>query len=233
MFALLREVYHYCDNNIVHMIQSVGFDAWFFIFKDRFLKSFLDKPEPPKIDWDVDPEPIPEYFKEDHPWDVTILEAPPCPKTSKIIRLVKSSPFDFDLRVGSKIISRILMFLTNELCHMIYRDSYRMESKLFCFMIRCRYYLRSHLRNQKAEGQDMFFLIGQGDSADKKGFMSSNPTVWSLVRNSYYMIQLSYSCKYTKIAQGTTNKASTETKDAKDNLEQLFLEKWNLTQKII
>ena len=36
-------------------------------------------------------------------------------------------------------------------------------------MILVRYYLRSHLRNQKAEGQDMFFLIGQVDSNDKKG----------------------------------------------------------------
>ena len=33
-----------------------------------------------------------------------------------------------------------------------------------------RYYLRSHIRNQKAEGQDMFFLIGQADSTDKIGF---------------------------------------------------------------
>ena len=62
-----------------------------------------DKPEEkPAIDWEADPEPIPEYFKEDHPWDITILEAPICPKTAKIIRLVKTSPFDFDLRTGSK-----------------------------------------------------------------------------------------------------------------------------------
>ena len=37
------------------------------------------------------------------------------------------------------------------------------------FLILFRYYLRSHLRNQKAEGQDMFFLIGQVDPNDKKG----------------------------------------------------------------
>ena len=73
----------------------------FLFSKTGFWKLIPDKPEVPKIDWDADPEPIPEYFKEDHPWDVTILEAPLCPKTSKIIRLVKTSPFDFDLSTGS------------------------------------------------------------------------------------------------------------------------------------
>ena len=62
-------------------------------------------------DSDAEPEQIPEYFKEDHPWDITILEAPLCPKTSKIIRLVKSSPFDFDLRTESQIISRIFILV--------------------------------------------------------------------------------------------------------------------------
>ena len=64
---------------------------------------FSDKTEEkPVIDLNADPEPLPEYFKEDHPWDVTILEAPLCRKAAKIIRLVKTSPFDFDLRWGSK-----------------------------------------------------------------------------------------------------------------------------------
>ena len=68
-----------------------------------FPTDFSDKPdEKPTIDLNADPEPLPEYFKEDHPWDVTILEAPLCRKAAKIIRLVKTSPFDFDLRYGSK-----------------------------------------------------------------------------------------------------------------------------------
>ena len=69
-----------------------------------FPTDFSDKPdEKPTIDLNADPEPLPEYFKEDHPWNVTILEAPPCPKSAKIIRLVKTSPFDFDLSSGSKL----------------------------------------------------------------------------------------------------------------------------------
>ena len=45
---------------------------------------------------------VPTKFNEDHEWDVTIQEAPPCPKTAKVIRLVKTSPFNFDLRNESK-----------------------------------------------------------------------------------------------------------------------------------
>ena len=52
------------------------------------------------------------------------------------------------------------------------------------------------------------------------------------------MIQLSYSCIYTKIAQETTNKkfllkTPLRNKAGKDNLKQRFWEKQNLTQKII
>ena len=72
------------------------------ILDTKVLNPFLDKPETPTIDLNADPELLPEYFNDDHPWDVTILEAPICPKSAKIIRLVKSSPFDFDLRTGLK-----------------------------------------------------------------------------------------------------------------------------------
>ena len=41
---------------------------------------------------------IPEYLKEDRPWDVPILSAPECPSNIKLIRLVKTTPFNFDLR---------------------------------------------------------------------------------------------------------------------------------------
>ena len=90
------------------------------IFKSRILDSLSDKPEAPKIDWDANPEPIPEYFKEDHPWDITILEAPLCPKTSKIIRLVKTSPFDFDLRTESKKHFHILYHMDFFICCISY-----------------------------------------------------------------------------------------------------------------
>ena len=77
---------------------------WYCTSKTSFLTDFSDKPEEnPAIDLNAEPEPLPDYFKEDHPWDVTILEAPLCRKAAKIIRLVKTSPFDFDLSYGSKL----------------------------------------------------------------------------------------------------------------------------------
>ena len=41
---------------------------------------------------------IPENFKENQKWDVQILKAPKCPPTAKILRLIKTAPFNFDLR---------------------------------------------------------------------------------------------------------------------------------------
>ena len=42
-------------------------------------------------------EPLPVYFKENHEWDVGILKAPNCPDVD-VIRFIKSSPFNSDLR---------------------------------------------------------------------------------------------------------------------------------------
>ena len=53
----------------------------------------------PTITWFRSPENrIPENFKENRPLDLKILKAPDCPKTEKIIRLIKTSPFNFELR---------------------------------------------------------------------------------------------------------------------------------------
>ena len=41
---------------------------------------------------------IPETFKENRKWDVTILKAPECPPTVKVLRLIKTAPFNFELR---------------------------------------------------------------------------------------------------------------------------------------
>ena len=48
---------------------------------------------------------IPENFKENQKWDVQILTAPKCPPEAKIIRLIKTAPFNFDLRNQFLIIS--------------------------------------------------------------------------------------------------------------------------------
>ena len=58
------------------------------------------KPEAPKPETPIPltfAEPLPDYFKEKHEWDVGILKAPSCPNVD-VIRLVKSSPFNSDLR---------------------------------------------------------------------------------------------------------------------------------------
>ena len=58
------------------------------------------KPVPPKPERPIPltfAEPLPEYFKENHKWDIGILKAPSCPNVD-VIRLVKSSPFNSDLR---------------------------------------------------------------------------------------------------------------------------------------
>ena len=58
----------------------------------------------PTIPWFRSPEQrIPENFKENRKWDVTILKSPECPQTAKIIRLIKTAPFNFDLRKVSKV----------------------------------------------------------------------------------------------------------------------------------
>ena len=56
--------------------------------------------EKPKLETSVPrsfAEPLPEYFKENHQWNIGILKAPSCPNVD-VIRLVKSSPFNSDLR---------------------------------------------------------------------------------------------------------------------------------------
>ena len=53
----------------------------------------------PTITWFRQPENrIPENFKENRKWDLKILQAPDCPKTVTFIRLIKTSPFNFELR---------------------------------------------------------------------------------------------------------------------------------------
>ena len=53
----------------------------------------------PTITWFRDAEKrIPETFKENRKWDVTILKAPECPSTVKILRLIKTAPLNFELR---------------------------------------------------------------------------------------------------------------------------------------
>ena len=58
------------------------------------------KPETPKTETLIPltfAEPLPDYFKEKHEWDVGILKAPSCPNVD-VIRFIKSSPFNSDLR---------------------------------------------------------------------------------------------------------------------------------------
>ena len=43
-------------------------------------------------------EPLPNYFKESHEWEIEIIDAPECPVGIKVLRLIKTSPFNFDLR---------------------------------------------------------------------------------------------------------------------------------------
>ena len=71
-------------------------------------------------------EPLPVYFEENHEWDVGILKAPTCPDVD-VIRLIKSSPFNSDLRR----------------------------------------YIRSHMKNQNASNEGVFFLIGLYDPSDQ------------------------------------------------------------------
>ena len=53
----------------------------------------------PTITWFKYPENrIPENFKENEEWKIDFLDVPKCPKTLKTIRLIKSAPFNFELR---------------------------------------------------------------------------------------------------------------------------------------
>ena len=56
----------------------------------------------PTIPWSQE-QRIPENFKENRKWNVTILNAPECPPTEEILRLIKTAPFNFDLRKVLKI----------------------------------------------------------------------------------------------------------------------------------
>ena len=71
-------------------------------------------------------EPLPDYFKEDHAWNIKILNAPNC-SNIEVIRLIKSSPFNYDLRR----------------------------------------FIRSHMRNQGASHEGVYFLIGLSDPYDQ------------------------------------------------------------------
>lgn len=87
------------------------------------------RPETPKPETPVPrsfAEPLPKYFKENHQWDIGILKAPSCPNID-VIRLIKSSPFNSDLRR----------------------------------------YIRSHMKNQGASNEGVFFLIGLHDPSDQ------------------------------------------------------------------
>ena len=63
----------------------------------------------PTIPWFRQPETrIPENFKENRKWDLKILKAPKCPKTATFIRLIKTAPFNFELRNRfCEILSRV------------------------------------------------------------------------------------------------------------------------------
>ena len=68
--------------------------------KPKTLIPETPKPETPKPETPIPlsfAEPLPDYFKENHKWDIGILKAPSCPNVD-VIRLVKSSPFNSDLR---------------------------------------------------------------------------------------------------------------------------------------
>ena len=43
-------------------------------------------------------EPIPNYYKLDHPWNIDLVEAPECPSSIEVIRLIKTAPFNFAFR---------------------------------------------------------------------------------------------------------------------------------------
>ena len=69
---------------------------------------------------------IEKVVDDENGWDMKILQAPKCPDVN-VIRLVKTIPFNFNLR----------------------------------------YYMRSHLQNQDAKYDGIFFLMGQSDQTDK------------------------------------------------------------------
>ena len=46
-------------------------------------------------------EPIPQYFKENNPWEIGLVSAPDCPDNISVIRLIKTAPFNFAFRIES------------------------------------------------------------------------------------------------------------------------------------
>ena len=64
------------------------------------------KPAPRKIPFNdglIYSEPIPQYFKENHPWEIDLVLAPNCPDNISVIRLIKTAPFNFEFRIESLI----------------------------------------------------------------------------------------------------------------------------------
>ena len=64
------------------------------------------KPAPRKIPFNDElkySEPIPHYFKENHPWDIGLVLAPNCPDDISVVRLIKTAPFNFEFRIESLI----------------------------------------------------------------------------------------------------------------------------------
>ena len=73
----------------------MAFDGRFELNKNPDSTDSTPKPETPiSISF---AESLPDYFKENHKWDIGILKAPSCPNVD-VIRLIKSSPFNSDLR---------------------------------------------------------------------------------------------------------------------------------------
>ena len=69
------------------------------------------KPAPKKIPFNDGlrySEPIPDYYKENHPWAIGLVSAPDCPDNISVIRLIKTAPFNFAFRIESLIFQVIL-----------------------------------------------------------------------------------------------------------------------------
>ena len=69
------------------------------------------KPAPRKIPFNDGlrySEPIPDYYKENHPWEIGLVSAPNCPDNISVIRLIKTAPFNFAFRIESSIFQAIL-----------------------------------------------------------------------------------------------------------------------------
>ena len=118
------------------------------------------KPVSKKIPFDnelIYSEPIPQYYKENHPWEIRLVSAPDCPANISVIRLIKTAPFNFEFRHESLIYHKTSL-------NIFYKQMKRN------YLISRRYYMRSHLRNQKVPTQGIYFLIGLIDPTDKAWF---------------------------------------------------------------